>query len=79
MVRSATANGQATYLPTQKVMAGGVAGAFSIVLVFGLNTYLLQPNSLPPIPSEVASAITTVFSFIVAYIMPHGANESLTH
>ncbi len=51
-----------TSAPTRKVTAATVAGAISIVVVWLLNTYVLQAN---PIPAEVASAITTIVGFVI--------------
>ena len=48
--------------PQPKVVAGGVAGAASIVLV-----YLLGEAGLV-VPPEVASAFTTLIAFAGAYL-----------
>jgi hypothetical protein len=55
--------------PSKKVAAGGVAGALTVVLVWVINTFMLT-NQAQQIPGEVASAITTIFSFAVAYFVP---------
>ncbi len=47
--------------PTPKVVAGGVAGAASIVLV-----YLLGEAGIV-VPNEVAQAITVLISFAGSY------------
>jgi hypothetical protein len=55
-------------LPTRKVGASGLAGAVSILLVWSLNSFVLRPNQ--SIPGEIASAITTVITFLVGYFIP---------
>jgi hypothetical protein len=54
-------------LPTRKVGASGLAGALSIILVWSLNTYVMPDKQ---IPGEIASAITTVLTFLVGYLIP---------
>lgn len=49
-------------LPQPKVAAGGVAGAATIVLIWGAGAVGLD---LPP---EVASAITVLVSFAASYL-----------
>ena len=61
------AGGKASYRPTRKVGASGVAGALSIVLVWLVNTFVLTGPT--KITGEVASAITTVFTFVVGYFV----------
>ena len=48
--------------PQPKVVAGGIAGAFTIVLVFAAGIAGVD------VPPEVASAITVLTSFVVGYI-----------
>ena len=57
---------QATPMPTRKVVAGGIAGAGSIVLVWALNSTMFKGNPMPP---EVASAMTTVLSALASYFV----------
>lgn len=52
-------------MPTSKVIAGGAAGAATIVLIWGLS---LAHIAVPP---EVASAITVLIGTGTAYLMPH--------
>ena len=52
-------------LPNRKVSAGALAGALTVVLVAVLNKYLNTPVS-----GEVSSAVTTIFSFAAAYLIP---------
>lgn len=75
-MRTANATGQPTSAPTKKVLAGGVAGATSTILVFILNSYVFQPHHMKELDGGVAAAITTVLSFVVAYLVPPGANET---
>ncbi len=58
------------HLPYKKVSAGSLAGALSILVVWLLNSYVLP--SCEPITGEVASAMTTVLTFFVAYMVPEG-------
>lgn len=50
--------------PTRKVTAGGLASALTIVLVWALGAAGID------VPAEVASAITTIFGFAAAYLVP---------
>lgn len=49
-------------MPTSKVIAGGAAGAVSIVLVWVAGLFGLE------VPAEVASAVTVLLSSAAAYI-----------
>jgi hypothetical protein len=62
---------QTTNIPRRKVMAGGLAGSLTVVLVFILNTCVLPS----PLPAEMASAITVVIGSIISYVTPPGENE----
>jgi hypothetical protein len=64
---------RATNMPVQKVQAGGVAGALVMLVMFGLKAY--KPNL--EIPQGVEAALTTVFSFVVAYLVPPGKSEAV--
>src|SRR6059058_3471015 len=57
-------------VPVRKVTAGGAAGAVTVILVFVINTYVSPAKPLSP---EIASAITTVLSFVAAYLVPSSA------
>lgn len=48
--------------PNRKVMAGGLAGALTIILIWAVQSF-----STVVVPGEVGSAITAVLSFIVSY------------
>lgn len=49
-------------MPQTKVVAGGAAGAFSVVLVYVAGLLGLD------VPPEVASSVTVLISFAAAYI-----------
>jgi hypothetical protein len=51
-----------SYAPRPKVVAGGIAGAVSILVVYGASLAGLD------VPPEVASAFTVVVSFAAGYI-----------
>ena len=75
MSKSATAFKQAFPAPTRKVLAGGIAGAITVVLVWLLNAFILpKQTQLPP---EIASALTTIISFIVAYFVPPSSSDNI--
>lgn len=61
----------ASAAPVRKVIVGGLAGALSTVLLWVLNTYVLPK----PMPAEVGSAVTTVLSFVVSYLVPPAASD----
>ena len=52
-------------MPTSKVIAGGAAGAATIVLIWGLSLAHIV------VPPEVASAITVLLSLGAGYLTPH--------
>jgi hypothetical protein len=74
MPTTTDSTGKPTNTPTQKVTAGGLAGAVSILVVWGLNTFVFKKEV---ITGTIASAITTILSFVVAYLIPPGSNESV--
>jgi len=59
-----------TNFPTQKVTAVGVAGAVSIVIVWALHQFVHLD-----MPSEVASALTTILAFLAGYLTPPANGE----
>ena len=61
----------ATSAPTRKVAAGGLGGAVSVIVI-AIIRYTLHTD-IDPI---LASAITTVVSFGVAYFVPPGASDT---
>ena len=50
--------------PDRKVAAGGIAGALSIILVWGVGYADIV------VPPEVASAVTVIIGFAVSYLVP---------
>jgi hypothetical protein len=60
--------GKTSYLPSRKVGAGALAGALSVVLVWIINTFVL--TGAVKITGEVASAMTTILTFLVGYFVP---------
>jgi putative flippase GtrA len=56
--------------PTQKVAAGGIAGALSIILV-----WMIEEFARIKIPAEVASALTVVIGVLTSYLTPAGEGE----
>ena len=61
-------------VPNKKVVAAGIAGAITTILVFVFNTYISSEKPLTP---EIAAALTTVMTFLMAYITPPGKNEKV--
>ncbi len=49
---------------TPKAASAGVAGAFTIILVWIIGLFHVT------VPPEIASAITTIISFLAAYLAP---------
>lgn len=62
--------------PTRKVMAGTLAGALSAVVVWAVNTFHLLPGGTQ-VPGEIASSLTTILGFIVAYMVPPSAADNV--
>jgi fluoride ion exporter CrcB/FEX len=60
--------------PTNKVIATGLAGALTTILIWLLDTYVLAQ----PMPAEVVAAVTTVIAVLVAYIVPPTAADQIT-
>jgi H+/Cl- antiporter ClcA len=60
-------SGATSYVPTRKVGAGAFAGAVSVVVVWCLNSFVLGSTKITP---EIASAITTILTFVVGYFIP---------
>jgi len=65
-----------TAVPTQKVAASAVAGALTTILVYIIDAFVIQ-DPTQVIPAHVATAITTVISFIVAYLVPPSERDAL--
>jgi hypothetical protein len=60
-----------TAAPTQKVAAGGIGGAVSVIVIA-----ILQHYAKLDIDPTLASAITIVVSFLVSYIVPPAARDA---
>lgn len=56
--------------PTRKVGASAIAGALTAILVFILNSFVFRDPNGVKITGEIASALTTVLTFLVGYIVP---------
>ena len=54
---------QPTTSPTTKVVAGGSAGAITVVLLFILAQFHIV------VPAEVGSALTVILSFVASYFV----------
>jgi hypothetical protein len=54
-------------LPRRKVAVGGLAGSLSIVLVWILNKFVMPSGE--SVPSEIASALTMILTFVVSYLV----------
>jgi hypothetical protein len=67
---------QQSAAPTRKVMAAGVIGAVITIVVWVVNTFKLLPQG-QQVPAEVATAITTVASFIVSYFVPPAPTDQV--
>lgn len=67
-----------TNIPSQRVTAGALTGAAVTLLVLFLNTYVpffkVKENH---IHGEISGAGTTVFTFLVAYLVPPGRGEAI--
>ena len=50
----------------RKVTAGGLAGAFTVILVWVVGAW-----GKVEVPPEVASAITVVFTFLTSFFVPN--------
>lgn len=59
--------------PTNKVVATGLAGAITTIIVWFLNTYVLPE----PMPAEVVAALTTVIAVLVAYLVPPSSEDQI--
>ena len=57
-------------VPKAKVVAGGLGGAVSVILIWILSAY-----ANVELPAEVAAAFTLVVSTVVAYLIPEAAEE----
>lgn len=67
---------QAKAAPTKKVAVGAAAGAISAIVVWALNVFMILPNGVQ-IPGEIGSALTTILTFVVAYVVPPAASDGI--
>ena len=58
--------------PAQKILAGGLAGAVATIIV-----WLIESIGKTTVPGAVAVAISTVLSFITAYLVPPSADDQV--
>lgn len=56
--------------PIRKVAAGGVAGAITTILI-----YLVKTIWKVEVPADLVGAITTVISFVTAYMVPSAPGD----
>ncbi len=61
---------QRSAAPVRKVQAVGLAGAVSAILI-----WIISETTKIVIPPEIASAITTVVSVLVGYVVPAAGGE----
>lgn len=59
------------YVPSRKVSSSALAGAISITVVWAVNNFAMPTGT--EIPGEVASALTTILSSLVGYLVPESA------
>jgi hypothetical protein len=59
-----------TAAPTQKVFAGALAGALTVVIAWALREVWKID-----IPGEVASAVTVILTFITSWFTPPSPDE----
>ncbi len=52
--------------PERKIVAGGFAGAVTAVLVWSLSEF-----AAVKVPGEIAAALTTIITAVVAYLVPN--------
>lgn len=58
--------------PSQKMTASVIAGAIVQILVWWNHE-----SGGPPIPAEIAAALTVLVSFAVGYVVPPRSNEEI--
>lgn len=59
--------------PTQKVVATTLASAVATILVWGLNTYVLDPD----MPDYIVGAVLTVCTALVGYLTPPASRDEI--
>jgi hypothetical protein len=68
---------QTSAAPTTKVLAGSMVGTMVTIVVWVLNTSDLLPGG-KDVPSEVATAITTLLTFMISYLVPPSARDAIS-
>ena len=72
------ASQQVSGKPTKKAISAGVAGGLSALIVWVLNEFDVLPRGTQ-IPGEIASALTTVISFVVSYMVSPSPDDQVTN
>ena len=62
---------QASNIPTAKVIAGGIAGALTTIIVWGVQQW-----GGVTMPAEIAVAVSTVLSFLVSWWTPPAERDA---
>lgn len=63
-----------TSTPARKVVAGSLAAAIATLVIWGINSTLMQAN---PLGANISGAITTTITFLVGYFVPPGFNDQI--
>ncbi len=67
---------QQNLAPITKVTVGAATGALSIIIIWAINNAI--PDGSPwEINQQIASAITTVLTFIVSYLVPPARSDQV--
>jgi uncharacterized membrane protein YjjB (DUF3815 family) len=59
-------------LPIRKIQVAALGGAISTLVVF-----LMEQYGHVQIPAAVATAITTILSFLISYFVPPAAQDNI--
>ena len=62
-------------VPVQKVQGVALAGAITTIVIWVLNTWVLDKGQL--IPGTVSAAATTILAAFIGYMTPPGKNEQI--
>lgn len=58
-------------MPSQKVMASSAAAAIATLLIWVLDTYVLEA----PMPAPIQGALTTLVVLVMGYLAPPSRND----
>jgi len=58
-------------MPTKKVQAGIAAGALAAIVTWGVKQW-----GHVEVPAEIGVALSTIFTFVVQYIVPDSAGDA---